>query len=178
MSFKMGKYVIAEDYKIGTGTQLGNFVNIKKSTIGKDNIIWHYVNIYDSKIGNKNTIGSFCEIGGSTIGSNNKIEAMTFIPLGVEIGNSCFIGPGVRFANDKHPRVVDAEWEWKVGRVVVEDNVAIGIASVILPNVRIGKHAFIAAGSLVTTAVPPNSFAMGRPASIVSFQTVKELGII
>jgi UDP-2-acetamido-3-amino-2,3-dideoxy-glucuronate N-acetyltransferase len=174
----LGRWVIIEDAKIGRGTEIHHCTIIKSSEIGEDNKIWNFVNIYGSEIGNRNTISSFVEIGGSKIGDNCKIEAMVFIPLGVTIGNNVFIGPGVRFANDKYPKVAGEDWSWTVGEVKVENNVAIGIGSIILPNVKIGEHAFIAAGSLVSSDVPPHSFAMGRPASVVSLQVMKELGII
>lgn len=173
----LGRWVVVEDSDVGHGTEIHNCVIIKKSEVGKYNKIWNFVNIYKSKIGDDNTISSFCEIGGSKIGNNCKIEAMVFMPQGVTIGNNVFIGPRVSFANDKFPKVVDDQWSWTVGEVKVGDNVAIGIGSIILPNVTIGKHAFIAAGSLITRDVPPNSFAMGCPAHVVSMKVFKELGI-
>jgi len=173
-----GRFVVFEDSTAGHGTEIQNFTVIKHSEIGKNNKIWNFVNIYDSEIGDDNTISSFVEIGGAKIGSHNKIEAMVFMPRGVKIGNNVFIGPGVRFANDKYPKVNTEGWSWTVGEVNVGDNVAIGIGSIILPNVTIGNHAFIAAGSLVASDVPPNSFAMGRPAHIVSLQVLKELNVL
>jgi len=173
----VGRFNMLLDVDIGHGTEIHSHNVIQNSEIGKDNKIWNFVNIYASKIGDRNTIGSFCEIGGSKIGNNCKIEARVFMPRGVTIGNNVFIGPGAKFANDKYPKLVNDQWSWTVGQVKVEDNVAIGIGSTILPHITIGKHAFVAAASLVTSDVPPNSFAMGRPAHVVSIKVLKELGI-
>jgi acetyltransferase-like isoleucine patch superfamily enzyme len=173
-----GRFIIAEDVQCEDGTEIHDMTVIKHSAIGKDNKIWNYVNIYNSTIGDDNTIGSFVEIGGAKIGSHNKIEAFVYIPKGVTIGDQCFIGPKVSFANDKYPKNTVGNWEWTVGEVKVGNNVSIGIASIILPNVTIGEHTFIAAGSLVTSDIPPHSFAMGRPAHVVSMQVMKELGIL
>lgn len=173
-----GRFVIAEDVQCEDGTEIHDMTVIKHSTIGKDNKIWNFVNIYNATIGEDNVISSFVEIGGAKIGSHNKIEAMVFIPPGVTIGDFCFIGPSVRFANDKYPRVTDDKWSWKIGNVNVGSYVSIGIASIILPNVTIGEHSFIAAGSLVASDVPPHSFAMGRPAHVVSMEVMKELGVL
>ena len=173
-----GRFIIAEDVQCEDGTEIHDFTIIKHSTIGKDNKIWNFVNIYNSTIGEDNVISSSVEIGGATIGSHNKIEAKAFIPPGVTIGNYCFIGPSVKIANDKYPRVSGDQWSWTVGPVKIGDYVSIGIGSIILPNVTIGEHSFIAAGSLVASDVPPHSFAMGRPAHIVSMQTMKELGVL
>jgi len=160
-------------------TVKGITAHIVNSKIGKGTVIWSFVNIYDSEIGENCKIASFVEIGGAKIGSNCKIEAMVFIPIGVTIGNNVFIGPGVKFANDKHPQVVDDDkWEWTLGKIEVGNNVAIGIGSIILPNVKIGDHSFIAADSLVTSDIPPHSFAMGRPAHVVSSQVLKELNVL
>jgi acetyltransferase-like isoleucine patch superfamily enzyme len=43
----------------------------------------------------------------------------------------------------------------------------IGCASIILPDVTIGDHCIVAAGSVVTKDVPPNSIVAGNPASII-----------
>ncbi len=173
-----GRFIVAEDVQCEDGTEIHDFVEIKHSTIGKDNKIWNFVNIYNSTIGEDNVISSFVEISGAKIGSHNKIEEGVFIPKGVTIGDRCFIGPKTSFANDKYPKNIGDNWEWTVGEVKIGNNVSIGIGSIILPNVTIGDHSFIAAGSLVASDVPPHSFAMGRPAHVVSMQVMKELGIL
>jgi len=173
-----GRFVIIEDVQCEDGTEIHDMTVIKHSVIGKDNKIWNFVNIYNCTIGDDNVISSFVEMGKSKIGSHNKIEAGVFIPPGVTIGNYCFIGPAVKFANDKYPKVSDNQWSWTVGEVKIGDYVSIGIGSIILPGITIGEHSFIAAGSLVASDVPPHSFAMGRPAHVVSMQVMKELGIL
>lgn len=173
-----GRFIIAEDVDCADGSEIHDFAIIRHCKIGTGNKIWHHTNIYNSTIGDDNVISSFVEIGGAKIGSHNKIEAQAFIPPGVTIGDFCFIGPAVKFANDKYPKVTGDVWSWTIGEVKIGNYVSIGIASVILPNVTIGEHSFIAAGSLVASDVPPHSFAMGRPAHIVSMQTMKELGVL
>lgn len=173
-----GRFIIAESVSVGEYSEIHDFSVIKRTIIGSRTKIWNHVNIYDSEIGDDNSIASFVEIGGAKIGSHNKIEAGAYIPKGVIIKDRCFIGPKVSFANDKYPKTVGDNWEWTVGEVKIGNNVSIGIGSIILPNVTIGDHTFIAAGSLVASDVPPHSFAMGRPAHVVSMQTMKELGIL
>jgi UDP-2-acetamido-3-amino-2,3-dideoxy-glucuronate N-acetyltransferase len=143
----------------------GRFVMFVDSKVGENTVIWHYVNIYNSEIGANCKIASHVEIGGSKIGANCKIEAFTFISPGTKIGNNVFLGPRVSIANDKYP---NADPFWNMGGVTIEDNVSVGMGAIILPGVTIGKGSFIAAGSLVSKNVGPNSFAMGSPAHVVS----------
>lgn len=51
--------------------------------------------------------------------------------------------------------------------IEVMDNVFIGLGAVIMPGVKIGPNAVIAAGSIVTKDVPPNSIVGGNPAKVI-----------
>ena len=55
----------------------------------------------------------------------------------------------------------------KIGRIVIGDNVFIGLKSIILPNVHIGDNVVIGAGSVVTKDIPDNSVAVGNPARVI-----------
>jgi len=54
-----------------------------------------------------------------------------------------------------------------VGRIVIEDNVFVGIRAIIMPGVRIGRGSIVAAGALVTKDVPPGSVVGGVPAKVI-----------
>jgi len=49
----------------------------------------------------------------------------------------------------------------------IEENATIGMRSVILPGVTIGKGAVVGAGSVVTKDIPPYSIAVGNPAKVI-----------
>ena len=55
----------------------------------------------------------------------------------------------------------------KVGRVDIGDDVFIGAASIVMPNVKIGNRVVIGAGSVVTKDIPDNSVAVGSPARVI-----------
>jgi acetyltransferase-like isoleucine patch superfamily enzyme len=51
--------------------------------------------------------------------------------------------------------------------VIIEDDVWIGPNATILKGVRIGRGAFVEAGSLVTRDVPPRARIIGNPAQVI-----------
>jgi len=59
----------------------------------------------------------------------------------------------------------------------VESGCLIGIGSILLDGVRIGRNSLVAAGSLVTprTQIPPGSLVMGSPAKVKRPLTEEEL---
>ena len=56
------------------------------------------------------------------------------------------------------------------GGIYVEDNVWLGAGVIILDDVRIGRETIVAAGSVVTKSLPPNSVAAGFPARVVKLR--------
>lgn len=53
------------------------------------------------------------------------------------------------------------------GKIIVGDNVHIGINAIIMPGVTIGKNCIIAAGAVVTKDVPDNTIVGGIPAKVI-----------
>lgn len=50
---------------------------------------------------------------------------------------------------------------------VIKENSFIGAGSIIMPGVTVGPQAIVAAGSVVTKDVPPNSIVAGNPAVVI-----------
>ena len=79
--------------------------NIRQATIrnvicGENVVIYQPANLYDCTLGDNVFVGPFVEIQGHTrIGNDSKIQSHTFICEYVTIGERCFIGHGVMFAN-------------------------------------------------------------------------------
>ena len=106
-------------------------------------------------------IGAFVDIGEPDFGEDCVIQTMVSIPPGWKFGNKVFIGPGARFANDKHPNL-DKQFEPQKG--IVEDNVVIGMNATIGAGITIGKNAIIGMGSVVLKDVPTGEVWVGNPA--------------
>ena len=143
---------------------------IVNSEIGKDTKIWHpdLVNIYGCKIGKRCSIAAFVEIGEDVIiGDDVQIQALTFIPKGIKIGNNVFIGPNVTFTNDKYPPSKGKWWF----ETIIKDNVTIGAGALLITGITIGEGAFIAAGALVTKDVGLGVTVIGTPARIKEIKT-------
>ncbi|MFH5186068.1 acyltransferase [Paenibacillus sp. TAB 01] len=85
----------------------------------------------------------------------------------IEIGNN------VTFAPQAYLLAHDASTKrylnyTKIAKIVIEDNVFIGARALIMPGVRIGKNAIVAAGSVVTKSVPEGCVVGGNPARIIA----------
>jgi len=57
--------------------------------------------------------------------------------------------------------------EYRLGEVVIGDEVMIGANSTILPGVVIGDHAIVSAGTLVHKDVPAGAFVGGNPMRVI-----------
>jgi UDP-2-acetamido-3-amino-2,3-dideoxy-glucuronate N-acetyltransferase len=141
--------------------------------LGNDVVIYNFVNLYGCEIGDGTKIGSFVEIQkGVTVGRNCKVSSHSFICEGVTIKDEVFIGHGVIFINDKHPRAttldgsLQSEADWKVVETIVERGASLGSGATILCGVTIGERAIIGAGAVVTKDVASGTVVAGNPARV------------
>ena len=140
--------------------------------IGTDVVIHHpeLVNLYGCRVGDGTRIGAFVEIQkGAEIGRRCKVSSHTFVCEGVVIEDEVFIGHGVMFINDRHPRATAAgrlqtDADWTVVPTRVQQGASIGSGAVILCGVTIGARAMVGAGAVVTRDVPADAVVAGVPA--------------
>jgi UDP-2-acetamido-3-amino-2,3-dideoxy-glucuronate N-acetyltransferase len=150
---------------------------IASSVVLEDGVVIHHpdlVNLYGCRIGSGSRVGTFVEIQrNAVIGRNCKISSHTFICEGVTLEDGVFIGHGVMFTNDLHPRAVNPDGslqtdsDWKVVPTLVKRGASIGSNVTILAGVTIGDGALVGAGAVVTKDVPARSIVAGVPARVV-----------
>ncbi|MHB8377430.1 MAG: acyltransferase [Dehalococcoidia bacterium] len=87
------------------------------------------------------------------------------------IGSRVLISQNVHVGDNLHryddPDVAVIDQPMTRGYVIVADDAFIGVNAVILPNVRVGRHAVVGAGAVVTRDVPDYCVAAGNPARIL-----------
>ena len=106
------------------------------------------------------------------IGENTTIGFYTFIYSSskISIGNNCMIAPFVYIVDSDHEKKIHQNINTQPNKttpIKISNDVWIGSHSVILPGVKIGSGAIIAAGSVVTKDVPRNQIYGGVPAKFI-----------
>jgi bifunctional UDP-N-acetylglucosamine pyrophosphorylase / glucosamine-1-phosphate N-acetyltransferase len=97
-------------------------------------------------------LGNFVEVKKSTIGEGTKVPHLTYLG-DTKVGSKTNIGAGTITCNydgfQKYPTTIG-------------NKVFVGSDSTLVAPVRIGDHAYIAAGSTITENVPDDSLGIGR----------------
>jgi bifunctional UDP-N-acetylglucosamine pyrophosphorylase/glucosamine-1-phosphate N-acetyltransferase len=160
---------------IGEDVTIHSFSRISNSKIGSNSTLLNGCMIMDSTLGDRvqvgpfahvkmNTtladtvkVGNFVEIKKSSLDSGTKSMHLAYLG-DATIGKDVNVGAGTITCNydgfQKHP-------------TFVEDGAFIGTDSQLIAPVRIGKNAYIAAGSSITDNVPPDSLAIARGRQVV-----------
>jgi acetyltransferase-like isoleucine patch superfamily enzyme len=117
-------------------------------------------------------IPPFYTTGGDEIrvGQNVFInQNCTFYDLGgLDVGDDVMIGPNVSLITSGHPLAPAQRRTTTIGKpIVIEKNVWIAAGAIIIGGVTVGENSVVAAGSVVTKDIPPNTLAGGNPARII-----------
>lgn len=113
---------------------------------------------------------------GIAVGENASIGANNIIwgQGGVTIGRDCLLGPNVTIVSENHiadDRTVPVRLQGeRRGPVTIGDDVWLGAGVTVLAGIEIGRGAIVAAGAVVTKAVPEFGIAAGVPAKVVGFR--------
>lgn len=141
-NIKYRRYTIGKNFHAGRGVFLWS----------KNNII----------IGDNFYIGKYSIIECDTIIGNNVIIANRVSLAGKYDHHFQQIGVPTRLAS----QIRDKDYNWKGlnHKIIIEDDVWIGVGSIILSGVKIGIGSIVAAGSVVTKDIEPYTIYAGNPA--------------
>jgi bifunctional UDP-N-acetylglucosamine pyrophosphorylase/glucosamine-1-phosphate N-acetyltransferase len=139
--------------KIGARSTVLEGCIVVDSALGEDVSIGPYAHLrMGTAVADKAKVGNFVEIKKSALGSGTKSMHLAYLG-DATIGKNVNIGAGVITCNydgvNKNP-------------TVIEDGAFVGTDSQLIAPVRIGKDAYVAAGSSVTEDVPSESLAIAR----------------
>jgi acetyltransferase-like isoleucine patch superfamily enzyme len=93
----------------------------------------------------------------------------TFYDLGgLELADDVMVGPNVSIITAGHPLEPSQRRAATIGKpIVIEKNVWIAAGATIIGGVTVGENSVVAAGSVVTKDVHPNTLVGGNPAKVI-----------
>ncbi|MFD2067154.1 acyltransferase [Pontibacter silvestris] len=126
-------------------------------------------------VGNNSVVEDYAVInngmGHVHIGHNTFVGLFDVVIGPITIGDNVIIAQHVVLSGLNHGyedvNVPIKDQPCSTAEIVVEDNCWIGANAVITAGVKIGKHAIVAGGSVVTKDVPPYSIVAGNPAKLI-----------
>lgn len=136
------------------------------AVIGAGTRIWHFCHVSSGA-----SIGERCSFGqnvfiapGVKVGNNVKVQNNVSLYEGVELEDDVFCGPSCVFTNVINPRS-QINRRGQYAKTLVRRGATIGANATIVCGTTVGRHAFVAAGAVVTKGVIPDyALLAGVPA--------------
>ena len=138
---------------------------VESSKMNDHNTIGPYAHLRpDSDLNDHIKIGNFVEIKNAIIDENSKVSHLSYVGDG-RVGKNVNLGCGIVFVNfdgkDKH-------------QTIIEDDAFIGCNVNLVAPIKVGKNAYIAAGSTVTEDVKENALVIARSRAVTKPNWNKE----
>jgi bifunctional UDP-N-acetylglucosamine pyrophosphorylase/glucosamine-1-phosphate N-acetyltransferase len=132
---------------------INNFCVITNARVAKGARIGPFAHIRpDSIVGEGAHVGNFVELKKTSLGRGTKANHLSYLG-DATIGENVNVGAGTITCNYdgtlKHP-------------TIIEDGAFIGSDTQLIAPVRVGRGAYVAAGSSITDDVPPEALAIAR----------------
>ena len=138
---------------LGDGVTVKDNTLIEESRIRSGSVIGPFAHIRPGSIIGRNVkIGNFVEVKNTRVGDGSKASHLTYLG-DAEIGRDVNIGAGTITCN------YDGVDKCKT---VIESGAFIGSDSQLVAPVKIGKRAYVAAGSTITKDVPEGNLSISR----------------
>jgi bifunctional UDP-N-acetylglucosamine pyrophosphorylase/glucosamine-1-phosphate N-acetyltransferase len=141
------------DSTVGEGTVVLDHCLIRASTIASNAVIGPFAHIRPESVVEEGAhVGNFVELKKTRLGRASKANHLTYLG-DATVGERVNVGAGTITCNydgtAKH-------------RTTIEDGAFIGSDTQLIAPVRVGRGAYVAAGSSVTEDVPPGALAIAR----------------
>jgi bifunctional UDP-N-acetylglucosamine pyrophosphorylase/glucosamine-1-phosphate N-acetyltransferase len=150
---RIGAHSILFDSQIADGVEIGPYTIVGASVVERNAVIGPYARLrFDNHVEEGAHVGNFVELKKTRMGAGAKANHLAYLGDAF-IGAKSNIGAGTITCNydgvHKHKTAVGA-------------GAFVGSNSTLVAPLEIGEGAYIAAGSVVTQAVPPDALAVGR----------------
>lgn len=150
---RIGAAAIVQDSEIAEGVEVGPFTIINRSRVATGAHVGPFARLrLDNDVEAGAHIGNFVELKKTRLGAGAKASHLAYLGDS-HIGARTNIGAGTITCNydgvHKHPTTVG-------------EGAFVGSNSTLVAPLEIGSGAYIAAGSVITDAVPADALALGR----------------
>jgi bifunctional UDP-N-acetylglucosamine pyrophosphorylase/glucosamine-1-phosphate N-acetyltransferase len=150
---RIGAGSIIQDSTLGDGVEIGPFTVVGKSVVGAGAHVGPYARLrQDNRLGAGARVGNFVELKNTELGAGSKSLHLAYLGDAV-IGEGVNVGAGTITCNYDGMRK---------HRTTMGDRAFIGSNSTLVAPITIGAGSYVAAGSVITDAVPEDCLALGR----------------
>lgn len=144
---RVGPHVHIEDARLGDRSDCGPFAKLRPGTVVAEDV----------------HIGSFAELVRTNVGRGSKVPHVSYLG-DTSLGEDANVGAGTITAN--------FNGEIK-NRTEIGDGAFVGVDTMLVAPVKLGKGSRTGAGSVVTKDVPDGATAVGVPARVIRRKTVE-----
>jgi bifunctional UDP-N-acetylglucosamine pyrophosphorylase/glucosamine-1-phosphate N-acetyltransferase len=146
-------HVRIADAQIGDHVNVNSFCVIVESTIASGASVGPFAHLRpDTAVGEGAKVGNFVELKKTSLGAGSKVSHLSYLG-DATVGDRVNVGAGTITCN------YDGE---KKHQTIIEDGAFIGSDSQLVAPVKVGKGAYVAAGSSITQDVPDGALGIAR----------------
>ena len=140
--------------------------------IGEGSRIWHFTHVCaGARIGKGVSLGQNVYVGNQVvIGNLCKVQNNVSVYDNVTLEDGVFCGPSMVFTNVYNPRAfVERKKEYR--NTLVKKGATLGANCTIVCGVTVGEFAFVGAGAVINSDVPPYALMVGVPARQIGWMS-------